>query len=33
MTSWAFKSFLEAHPEAAWQIIETMAERQAATAE
>ena len=33
MTSWAFKSFLAGHPEAAWQVIETMAQREAATAE
>jgi CRP-like cAMP-binding protein len=33
MTSWAFKSFLAGHPDAAWQVIETMAQREAATRE
>jgi CRP/FNR family transcriptional regulator, cyclic AMP receptor protein len=31
LTVWEFKPFLQEHPEAAWRILNTMAERQAAT--
>jgi CRP-like cAMP-binding protein len=31
LTVWEFKPFLQEHPDAAWKILQTMAERQAAT--
>jgi hypothetical protein len=31
MTAWEFKPFLANHPDAAWQVLETMAQRSAAS--